>query len=479
MLALLASLPLLWPRMLPRPWRANAPYVCGYLITFAVLLSVVVLLVVCVRLLIRLHNLRALGHIVLCGMQWFFAFGLFSVLAYIADVAPPKVEVSLQPGNNTPITRVKDVPPLPIDELFGPRALSITIDLSQEDASATGSPVLHFPPNLLKLEKNYPKLLDAYIKKSPRWSGASADNTPFFNTPWHVVMPVKKNDEVNSVSVHAAFISIFRGQKIPSEYAIIKAGSPLPAAGQENAPLPDLALDLGGQHYLLLAWRGPSDSRLALSALNAAIAIIDEMLRPLAETPTQGMLKSLCSGDNISGESVEGNEATILLAEPNVRSGVYQAQILANPGQAGFLIVDITESASHAQLFHFEIPAHFSDNPDELFYHDIPGDIPKFQQHILTAMGLIPKKGVPLFVFPQLPNLQPTVPPTTVPANSPSDAHSSLATDDASSSQAVDSLSTPQPFDISFDVSFIPLGKKNSTPLISESFRVFSYRPGS
>lgn len=473
MLALLASLPLLWPRMLPRPWRTDAPYVCGCLITTAFLLSFAVLSVICVRLLVRLHNLRALGHVVLCGMQWFLAFGLFSVLAYIADVAPPEAEEPRSPGESIPIARVKEVSPLPTDELFGPRALSITIDLSRENASAAGPAVLHPPTNLLKLEKNHPKLLDAYIKKSPRWAGASAGDTPFFNEPWHVVMPVKKNDEINSVSVHAAFISIFRGQKIPSEYTIIKPGSPIPAAGQKNVPLPDLALDLGGQHYLLLAWRGPADSRPALSALNAAIAIIDEMLRPLAETPTQEMLKSLCSGDNISGESVEGNEATILLAEPHVRSGVYQAQILVNPGQAGILIVDITESTSHAQLFRFEIPAHFSDNPNELFYHDIPGDIPEFQQYILTAMGLIPKKGVPLFVFPQLLNLQPTTPSGTA------SAHSAPATGKVSSSQAVDSLPTPQSFDISFDVSFVPRGKKNSTPLISESFRVFSYRPGS
>ncbi len=468
-LALLASIPLLWPRILPRPWRAAAPHVCGYLIAAAVLLSFIVLCVCCVRMLARLHNLRTLGQIVMCGLQWLIACGLFAVLAYVADVDPPKEEILSDRKAPTPIARVEQPPPIPADVLYGPHALVIPIDVPDHvDDSDTSA--LHVPSHLLALEEKHPDLLDAYITKSPRWTN-SKDDLVFFSQPWHVVMPVKGS----RVSVHAAFISISVGQQVPSEYKIVKAGVPYFSSDQEHGQqLPDLALELGGAHYLLLAWRGPADPGRALSAINAAIQEVDKMVEPLAESPTQGTLEALCSGD-LGTESIEEREPTILVSEPYAYSGFYQAQILANPGRAGDLIVEVEDSETHETLLHFEFLARFSHPPNELFRYDIPGDLSPSRRKTLISKGVIPDNNAPLFIIRRTPAHR-TSPPVKL-ANATGSAPAtdgSVSKPESPSASGEDDTPGPHPFDVSFKLFFRPAGHKRLEPVTSQAFRVIS-----
>ncbi len=470
-LALLASTPLLWPRMLPRPWRAAAPHVCGYIIAATVLLSFILLCVSCVRMLARLHNLRTLGQIVLCGLQWLTACGLFAVLAYVADVAPPQERISPERKKPIPVARVKPPPPIPSDVLSGPRALVIPIELPDGDGDAA-PPILREPSHLLALEEKHPDLLDSYIAESPRW-GTSKGDLAFFSRPWHVVMPVRES----GASVHAAFMSISVGQQVPSEYRIVKAGSPLPIAEQARGQqLPDLALELGGSHYLLLAWRGPANPIQALRAVDAAIHEVDSMVKPLAESPTQNTLKALCAGSH-EAESIEEIESPILVSEPYAHSGLYQAQILANPGRDGSLVVDVVDSETKKLLVRFETPARFSRNPNELFCYDIPSDVPAPQRQPLISGGFIPDNDAPLFMIPRAPS-RPSSPPAkpvdasdaTVVAGRPN-----TKSDNAPASEKENTLD-PLPFNVSFHVFFRPKGHKKLEHISSKDFRVISAR---
>lgn len=468
-LALLASIPLLWPRMLPRAWRAVAPHVCGYVIAAAVLLSFIVLCVSCVRLLARLHNLRTLGQIVLCGIQWFTACGLFAVLAYVADVDPPKAETPTERKEEVPVVRTEQPPPIPADFLSGPRALVIPLDVPERvDDSDTAA--LFAPLHLLALEANHPDLLDSYITESPRWTN-SKDDLAFFSRPWHVVMPVKEDRG----SVHTAFISISIGQQVPSEYKIVKAGDLLPLTKQEHGQqLPDLALELGGTHYLLLAWRGPADPNQVIPAINAAIQKVDEMVVPLADSPTRDTLKVLCAGDH-GAEMIEDGEPVILVSEPYAHSGLYQAQILANPGRAGTLIVEVADSETKKNLLRFEFPARFSRNPAELFRYDIPADLPPHRRQTLISEGIIPDNDAPLFAIPRDPNHRSS--PPTQSAAAPAATAAAGRTVSESENVSVPGYAetpAPRPFDVSFNLFFRPEGHTKLEPIASDAFRVIS-----
>lgn len=467
-LALLASTPLLWPRMLPRAWRGAAPHVCGYVIIVAVLLSVIVLCVSCVRLLARLRNLRTLGEIILCGLQWLTASGLFAVLAYVADVEPPKVEVlTEQKEEKPPVVQEKKEPPIPSDVIHSPWALVIPIN--PDSVAESDTHVLCNPTHLVDLEKEHPDILDAYITESPRWKH-SKDDLHFFSKPWHVVLPVKES----KASVHAAFISISVGQQVPSEYKIVKAGETPPTAEQEGGrQLPDLALELGGTHYLLLAWRGPADPGGSLRAINAAVHEIDKMVEMLAKTPTQDSLKALTHGDN-EKRPVEGSESAILVSEPYSHSGLYQAQILANPGRRGSLVVEVVDSETQKILRRFEFPAHFSHHSRELFCYDIPGDLPRYTRQSLIAEKVIPANDAPLFAIRRTAVHRESTPPAR-PVVAPDAGAATKRTGGASDKGPVgeeDKEDAQRPFDVIFKLSFKAAGREKLELITSETFRV-------
>lgn len=388
LLALLASLPLLWPRMLPHAWRASAPEYAGDAIMAAILVSLTVLGIASLFMLLRLRNLRTLLQCAIWAFEWLLTGAIFAVLAYFANVPPPP---AMQEPHVTPQSKPPVFPPSDIIE--GPHALAIPI-VPDSPASAT----LQSAPHLVELEARHPDLLRAYVSQSPRWAASLSDQN-FYTKPWHVVMILQDQDSGPGF-VHVAFMHLVDGEQLPAGYAVVKGGSPFPELSESGKQFPDLALDLDGSHYLLLAWRGPDDSPHARGAINAAIRAVDGMVRPLAENPTQATLSHLISGSTHAQFTADSPSAPdILLSEPYAQSGCYQAQILANPGEKGYLILRLVDNHSRETLLNFEIPAHHSHNPDELFIHNIPGDIPSHLRHTVL-FDVVPPKA-PLFIIRQ------------------------------------------------------------------------------
>ena len=386
--ALLACLPLLWPRMLPHSWRAVVPEYAGDVILASVLISFVVLGTASLSMLLRLRNLRTLGQLVLWALQWFLSCCIFALLAYFADVpAPPS------PRASQADTQHESSPLPPMDLITGPSSLVIPIA-----ANATAPSDICSAPHLAALEKHHPDLLRAYINKSPRWAASLSDQT-FYTKPWHVVM-ILRDHEIGPGFVHAAFLRLTDGEQLPAGYVVVRSGDPLPLHGDSEDQVPDLALDLGGAHYLLLAWRGPGDFQRAFSALNAAILEVDEMVAPLAKKPDLPTLSRLINSfTDVPDEELELSAIPdILLSEPQAQSGCYQAQIVANPGEKGTYLLTIRDASSKETLLSLELPAHFSSNPKTILLHDIPGAIPAHLRRIVLS-DAIPDKA-PLFSIP-------------------------------------------------------------------------------
>lgn len=387
LLALLATLPLLWPRMLPRAWRGSAPEYAGDVILAAILVSLTVLILSSFFMLLRLRNLRTLIHCAVWASEWLLAAALFAVLAYFANVPLP-------PGDKESHVAQEETPSSlpPADILSGPQALVIPI--SPEPTSPVA---IQAAPNLSFLESHHPDLLRVYVRKSPRWAASLSDQN-FYSKPWHVVM-VLQGEEVGPGFVHVAFLHLAPGEQLPSGYTVVKSGRSFPEPAESGAQLPDLALDLGGAHYLLLAWRGPTDSPHAHGALNAAIRTVDDMVRPLAKAPTPLTLAQLISGASHPEPSSPDApvQPDVLLSEPYAQGGCYQAQIIANPGEPGTLVLKLVKAESGETLLSFEIPARYSHNPDELFLHNIPGDIPNHLRH--TVLFDVVPQGAPVFII--------------------------------------------------------------------------------
>lgn len=395
--ALLACLPLLWPRMLPRAWRSAAPEYAGDIILAATLVSLLVLGISSLFMLMRLRNLHTLLHLAIWALQWFLTCCIFTLLAYFADVpapAPPAEPVAqADVRTNAQIDEEPKRTSLPpADTLIGPTALVIPISLAAEAPTVIGS-----APHLIALEREHPELLRAYIDQSPRWSASLSDQT-FYTKPWHVVM-LLRDREIGPGFVHVAFLRLTDGQQLPAGYTVVKSGAPFPAITEPEAQMPDLALDLDGGHLLLLAWRGPGNAQRVSSALNAAIQEVDKMVRPLAEDATAATLEKLVNGTN-DGQLEDPDsppEPDLLLSEP--QTACYQAQILANPGEKGSFQLTIRDAESGEILRTFDaIPAHFSHNPNALFCHDVPGDSPS-SLHKRAATSPSPKK-MPVFIIP-------------------------------------------------------------------------------
>ncbi len=361
-LSLLACIPPLWPR-LPLAEKGNelADY-AGMLLFCSFSLSFCMMLFIVVHLLLRLRNKKAILYMLAWSGQWGLALLAFMLMAIVADVAPLPVAEATQPIQQTDTLHPAK------DELTGPSALVIPI--SPEPYSAT---VVQATPHLKFLEEEHEEVLTAFLEASPRWA-AQTDDT-FYSRPGHVVMvpPVKGG---TPGLVHVCFRRLIEGEPLPQGYRVVKSGDSFPksAAGQEQVP--DLALDLGRNHYLLLAWRGTSHEATARKALNAAIAAVDNRMQELADSPTPETAAALNKGK----PSMTGNTPELRLCEPPAQYGAYQAEIYANPHEPGTLLVYIRELETNHTLRILNCPAQYSDNTDELFRHDLPGSVPPWMR---------------------------------------------------------------------------------------------------
>ncbi len=359
LLCLVACVPLLWPRLaVVDDGTIELSGYAGTLLFGALALSSAMMVINVVHLLLRLRNKRAFLYILAWATQWFLASLVFVLMAIAADVPPLPAEENTQPIQET------DTLYPATEELTGPSALLIPIDPASHDAEWVEE-----TPNLSFLEQEHEKLLADFLAASPRW--AAQEDDAFYSRPGHVVMLPPATGGTPGL-VHVCFRRLVEGDPLPQGYRVVKPGDPFPPAASAKEEVPDLALDLGRDHYLLLAWRGTSHRETAYKALNAAIAAVDSRMQELADSPTPETAAALTQGKlNMAGHTPE-----LRLCEPPAQFGAYQAEIYANPGEPGTLLVYVRELESNRTLRILNCPARYSENKDELFRHDLPGSVP-------------------------------------------------------------------------------------------------------
>ncbi len=355
---LLSCIPALWPRFpLAEAGSPLADY-AGMVLLGSFCLSVCVMGLVFVHLLLRLRNRKAILFILAWSGQWTLALCIFVLMAIAADVPPLPVAETIQPIQKTDTLHPAS------EELTGSSALVIPINPEGFSASKVEE-----TPNLKLLEETQERVLTAFLEASPRWAALSDDT--FYSRPGHVVMVPPTTGGTPGL-VHVCFRRLIEGEPLPKGFRVVKSGDPFPRAASGQEQVPDLALDLGRNHYLMLAWRGTSHAATAHKALNAAIAAVDSRMQPLAESPTPETAAALNRGKlNMTGHTPE-----LRLCEPPAQYGAYQAEIYANPHEPGTLLVYIRELETNRTLRILNCPAQYSDNPNELFRHDLPGSVP-------------------------------------------------------------------------------------------------------
>ncbi len=382
-IALLAGVFIIWPRTAPRAWRTEAGDYAGIIISFSFLVSLAFAIGVGSWLLLKLRNSKALGLMTAWLAQWCGTIGAFMLLSIIADPPPPVEKELPQPIQQT------DTLYIPHDYLTGPDSLLIPITPDNYSADKIVD-----TPSLCLLEKEYKELFSRFISTAPRWAHSSADDT-YYTKPGHVIM------EPPSLAgtpghVHVAFRRIAEGEPQPSGFTVVTPGAAFPASAGDNAAIPDLALDIGGSHYLLLAWRGAAHRETACKAINAAISAVEARFKPLADDPSAETFERLINGK----PSTLGSTPEIRLCEPPAQYGAYQAELFLNPGEAGTILLIIKNLENGNTISVLNCHAQFSNNPDELFRHDIPGSLPDWWKKVnVNNTNDIFAPGTPLFAI--------------------------------------------------------------------------------
>lgn len=382
-LALVGCIPILWPALADHKLQATLLPYCGPIILSAFVCSAALVCISSVRYLLRMQNIRALWQLCAWCMLWGTAALIFAQMAIEADVTSPYEAEATQPIQQS------DTLYTPSDKLTGPSSLIIPIDPENYSAST-----IEPATNLVLLEREHEELLADFLSRSGRWAYAAQDDT-FYTKPGHVVLIPPTSGGIPG-TIHATFRSVTEGERLPAGFVVVSPGGtfPEPEEGQEGVP--DIALELSGKHYLLLAWRGTKHAETARKALNAAIAAIDTRLQRLAESPTAETAAYLCEGSR----RFSGNKPELHISEPNSQYGIYQAEVYANTGRPGTMLLAIRETDSGKTLRVFSFPALYSDNPNEVFRHDIPGSREEWQINsaVSEADTLFPS-GAPFFAI--------------------------------------------------------------------------------
>lgn len=383
LLALIGCIPLLWPELASPQLQASIQPYAGPCILGAATCSAALLTISCVRFLLRMQNLRALGQLVAWAAQWGIAVLIFIQMSIEADIPSPyEQEEASQPIQQTATLHT------PTDKLTGPAALAIPIEPDKYSDTT-----IEQADSLVKLEREHEELLADFLSKSPRWAFAPNSDT-FYTQPGHVVLVPPATGGIPG-TVHACFRSVTEGERLPAGFIVATPGSTFPET-EDAAGVPDIALELSGKHYLLLAWRGTKHRETACKALNAAIAAIDSRMQRLAESPTPETAAALCEGKRC----IHGNKPELRVNEPNGQYGVYQAVVYANTGVPGTLLLVIRDTESGQSLRVFSFPSRYSNDPDELFRHDIPGTTENWMRDsaIAPADTIFPQ-GAPYFAI--------------------------------------------------------------------------------
>lgn len=357
--AFICCIPVIFPEICPVGSAAHVLRYAGLVMLMAPLLSLAFMLLAVVIHMFRMSNTRAFSQLFKWAAVWGCTCVCYMLLAIAADVPqPPMVTESGQPQDSDTIHS-------PHEQLNGPASLVIPISPKE-----TAFDKVAGAPNLIALENDHPELLKAYINNSPRWSGQEGDDT-FYTKPGHLVMVPPAPTGIPAL-VHVCFRQLVEGDPLPQGYEVIRPGGDFPAMPDDNSPIPDFAVDLGRNHFLLLAWRGSTHRETALRAINAAITATDTRMQPLLESPTPETVQRMLQGRR----TYPGNSPEFHLCEPLAQDGAYQAELYANPGEPGVILVYIKDRKSDKTLRILNLQAMYSDNANELFRHDIPGSMP-------------------------------------------------------------------------------------------------------
>ena len=383
-IVLLCNIPLLWPPTLPESlaWVSDSLY--GNLITLAFITSLLLGIFTVLYSLFRLRYTRSLLNLLAWFVLWGATAGVWGFMALSADVAPLPA-----PRDSSPIQQTNDLYS-PNDELKGPSSLVLKLDLPEEENTFQ----LAYTPNMLKLETEHRDIFEKYLNSVPRWAYHSTSSA-FFAEPGHMIfsLPVRRQ---TPKLVHVCFRYIEDGTELPEGFVVVKPGEPMPEPPSEGAPMPDLAVNLGSKHFLLMACRGMQSGEESRRVTNATLRTIDARLQKLADNPTQATVDAGIQGIR----SFSGSTPGLLLCEPPTQSGTYQAEVYCNPQEAGEIVMIITHMTTGKVLRLFSCPARYSDDANQLFRHDFPGDIETTGSNLkhLNKDGLLPNNA-PLFTI--------------------------------------------------------------------------------
>lgn len=351
--------------------------ICGWVLFLGFLLAIIHIICTTVYFFLHMQNLRALGQLAASFGIWFIGSLVFTKMAIATD--PP----SPYPATETSNSHIKQKFNPATEALSGPAALCI--HLYPGDAEATTIPQA---TNLCTLAQQHADILTKYLRESPRWKYAANDDT-FHIQPGHVVFVVPAKSGLPG-SVHAAFRTIAEGEQMPKGFTVIAPGATIPDTAANDEKIPYIALELGNQHFLLLAWVGADNRVAAFKGINAAIKHLDTELASLAKSPSAEEIATLCNGNILT----KGSRSELRLSEPESQFGIYQAEVYTNPGRPGTLILDILDAETKKPLHIFAQPAMYSENAGELFRHDFPA--PANRQYFRKGRKI---SGEPYFII--------------------------------------------------------------------------------
>ncbi len=365
-LSLVVTLPMLSKGLLAH----STLDILGYILVTCVGLSALWLLISLIITALKLRNTELIARLASFIGIWAFFLGLFSLAAYVAKLEKVHATEAHTTQESIPVH-------LPEEKLMGESALQLYYHIDDDEEETEDN--IATTKSLSTLSSQHPQLLRQFIENSPRWKHHMSDQ--FYAELGHVVLTDTDDPTGLRGSVHASFRRLIEGENIPSGYSPAKPQSPFPSddtrEGSSDDDIPDIALDLGGDYILLLAWRGRSEDKAqAHRAINAAIRAIDDQFEALLKRPSlTGALPS-----QRRSVSHRGTQAEIRLNSPPSQYGCYQAEIYANPHQNGFFSLIAKDAESGKELNTISFRSLYSFDDQELFRHELPQSLPTWMR---------------------------------------------------------------------------------------------------
>ncbi len=387
-LSLLLTLPMLMTGALSH----SSLNLLGYALTACIALSALWLLISLIITALKIRNIELIARLGSFIAIWAFFLGLFSLAAYVAKLDKLHEVQAHTTQQSIPVH-------LPMEKLMGESSLQLYYHL--DDSADEADVNIAMTKSLNELSARHPQLLRQFIENAPRWKHPMSDQ--FYAELGHVVLTDADDPAGTEGSVHASFRRLIEGENIPLGYSPAKPGAPFPTDDAHETggdhDIPDIALDLGGDYILLLAWRGRSEDRaLAYQAINAAIIAIDDQFEALLK---RGSLTGVLPSQRRS-VSHRGTKPEIRLNSPPSQYGCYQAEVYANPHQNGYFSLIAKDIESGKEMTTISFRSLYSFDDQELFRHELPQSLPTWMREEEWIPRSSPeKKDLPLFTIEQ------------------------------------------------------------------------------